>query len=258
MPIAPPCSAHDGDSFQLIGGRSPGQSYLRRLAGAGWIWAALVWLPAAALEFAPPATKPDLLTGKDINGVCAGCHGDDGQGGKDGAYPRIAGLPLAYIYQQVKLFQQNVRPNLAMLEHVHERQLSDQEILDIAAYLSGIKLATRLTPMDEKDPKFNAYERMIELKRIVQIPAYAGDVAAGRKRYAKECRSCHGADGWGDPDDGVPQLAGQYTQYLWRQIDKYRNGVRIHDPEAPEDDILADFTREELGDILAYLSLVDD
>ena len=123
------------------------------------------------LEFAPPATEPDLLTGKDINGVCAGCHGDDGQGGKDGAYPRIAGLPLAYIYQQVKLFQQNVRPNLAMLEHVHERQLSDQEILDIAAYLSGIKLATRLTPMDEKDPKFNAYERMIERKRIVQIPA---------------------------------------------------------------------------------------
>jgi hypothetical protein len=45
---------------------------------------------------------------------------------------------------------------------------------------------------------------------------------------------------------------------LWRQIDKYRRGLRIHDPEAPEDDILADFTQEELGDILAYLSVVDD
>lgn len=231
---------------------------LRGLAGAACVCAALAWLPAASADFALPDTEPDLLTGRDINGVCAGCHGDDGQGGKNGEYPRIAGLPLAYIYKQVKLFQQNARPNLPMLEHVHERQLSDQEILDISAYLSGIKLATRLTPMDETDPGFNAYERMMELRRIVQIPTYAGDVAAGRKRYSKECRSCHGADGWGDPDQDVPQLAGQYTQYLWRQIDKYRRGLRIHDPEAPEDDILADFTQEELGEILAYLSVVDD
>ncbi len=242
-------------SAERLGRRLSG---MRRLARAFCLWAAVVWLPAAALDFAPPDTEPDLLTGKDINGVCAGCHGDDGQGGKDGAYPRIAGLPIGYLYQQVKLFQQNARPNLPMLEHVSERQLSDQEIFDIAAYLSGIKLATRIEPMDDTDPRFNAYERMMELRRIVQIPSYEGNVAAGRKAYAMECRSCHGADGWGDAEKAVPQLAGQYTQYLWRQIDKYRSGVRIHDPEAPEDDILADFTQEELRDILAYLSVVDD
>ena len=103
---------------------------LRGLAWAACVCAALAWVPAASADFAPPNTEPDLLTGRDINGVCAGCHGDDGQGGKNGEYPRIAGLPLAYIYKQVKLFQQNARPNLPMLEHVHERQLSDQEILD--------------------------------------------------------------------------------------------------------------------------------
>lgn len=236
----------------------PNVSVRHRLALAGWLAAALFTLPVCAQEFALPSTEPDLFTGKDINGVCAGCHGDDGQGGKEGEYPRIAGLPMTYIYRQVKMFQQNTRPNMPMLEHVQERQLSDQEILDISAYLTGIQLQTRLVPMDETDPNFNAYERMMALKRIVQIPAYEGDVAAGSNLYAKECRSCHGADGWGKPDKGIPQLAGQYTQYLWRQIDKYRDGVRIHDPDAPEDDILPDFTQEELRDILAYLSRVDD
>lgn len=258
MPHYLSCPTSDNTAFPGGLGHGSNASPPRGLGAAGCILAAILWLPAGATDFPLPATEPDLLTGKDINGVCAGCHGDEGQGGKDGEYPRIAGLPIAYIFKQVKLFQQNVRPNLAMLEHVHERQLSDQEILDIAGYLAGIKLATRLTPMDEKDPRFNAYERMMELKRIVQIRTYEGDVAAGRKAYARECRSCHGADGWGNPDKAVPQLAGQYTRYLARQIDKYRNGVRIHDPEAPDDDILADFTQDELRDILAYLSVVDD
>ena len=103
----------------------PNVSVRHRLALAGWLVAALLTLsaPASAQEFALPSTEPDLLTGKDINGVCAGCHGDDGQGGKEGEYPRIAGLPMTYIYRQVKMFQQNTRPNMPMLEHVQERQL---------------------------------------------------------------------------------------------------------------------------------------
>ncbi len=226
-------------------------------ARAAWL-AALVCLPLGAAGFDLPPGEPDLLTGKDINGVCAGCHGDVGQGGKEGQYPRIAGLPIAYIYQQVKLFQQNTRPNLPMLEHVHERQLSDLEIRDIAAYLTAISLPTRLEPMAETDPRFDAYERMMALQRMVQIPVHPGDTEAGRKRYNKECRSCHGAEGWGDAEKQIPQLAGQYSPYLLRQIDKFRTGIRIHDPEEPEDDVLKDFTPEELGDILAYLAAVDD
>jgi cytochrome c553 len=102
--------------------------------------AALLCLPPAAAGFDLPPGEPDPLTGKDINGVCAGCHGDVGQGGKEGQYPRIAGLPVTYIYRQVKLFQQNTRPNLPMLEHVQEPQLSDLEIRDIAAFLAAVSL----------------------------------------------------------------------------------------------------------------------
>lgn len=223
------------------------------------LWLALVApCAAAALQFTPPATEPDLMTGKDINGVCAGCHGDYGQGGKNGEYPRIAGLPLGYVYNQVKLFQRNTRPNLPMLEHVHERQLSDQEILDISSFVSRIELPTRQEPMSETDPRFNAYERMMEAKRVIQIPIYEGGVDNGRKIYNKDCRSCHGKDGWGDKEKNVPQLAGQYTQYLWRQIDKFIAKVRIHDPDDPDDEMLKEYSREELRDMLAFLSIADD
>ena len=53
-------------------------------------------------------------------------------------------------------------------------------------------------------------------------------------------------------------LSGQYTNYLWRQVDKYLSGGRIHDPEDPDDRLLAEFERGELRDIFAYLSTLDD
>lgn len=223
--------------------------------------AAFLLLTAAstsAERFPLPATEPDLLIGKEINGVCAGCHGEFGQGGKGGEYPRIAGMPRAYVYKQVKLFQQNARPNLPMLEHVHERQLSDQEILDISVFLEQIQLPTRLPPVDESAPGFNAYQRLLDSKKVVQIAAYEGDTAKGAKLYNKECRSCHGKEGWGDAEKAAPQLAGQYTEYLLRQVAKYIKKIRIHDEDAPDDELLAEFSAEEIRDILAYLSVVDD
>ncbi|MCB1772403.1 MAG: c-type cytochrome [Gammaproteobacteria bacterium] len=204
------------------------------------------------------AREPDLLVGEEINETCAGCHGEYGEGGKQGAYPRIAGMPSAFLERQLHLFRDRKRPNLAMVEYVDERQMPDEDIQDIAAYLAGIELPTRLAPVDENAPGFDALARLEEAKRVLQIPRVEGDFDAGRKLYRRECASCHGADGMGDTADAVPMLAGQYTNYLKRQVTKYLDGVRIHDPSAPEDRLLAEFTEAELHDIFAYLSILDD
>lgn len=200
----------------------------------------------------------DLQNGEEINEVCAGCHGKIGQGGKEGEYPRLAGLPASFIAKQLVLFRDRSRKNLAMVEYVDHRQMPDPDILDISAYLASIELPGKLPPADESAPDFNAYQRLLATKQVVQIPRAEGDVQAGKKLYRRECGSCHGRDGWGDEDDGVPMLAGQYTQYLWRQVDKYVAKLRIHDESEPEDELLGEFTREELRDIFAYLSTVDD
>jgi cytochrome c553 len=204
------------------------------------------------------AREPDLENGEEINELCAGCHGVYGEGGKQGEYPRVAGQPYQFLVNQLVLFRERKRPNLAMVEYVDDRQMPDPDIQDVSAYLAQIELPTRLSPVDEKDPGFDALARLEEAKRVLQIPRAAGDIAAGEKLYKRECASCHGRDGMGDAKEAVPLLAGQYTNYLRRQVDKYLAGVRIHDPNAPDDRLLAEFSKDQLNDIFAYLSVLDD
>jgi len=204
-----------------------------------------------------PAREIDYYNGEDINELCAGCHGEFAQGGKDGEYPRLAGMPAAFISRQLHLFRDRKRPNMPMLEYVDERQFPDDDIADISAYLEQMKLETKLPPLKE-GPEFDAYERLQLTKRLLNIAAYPGDVELGRKLYNKECRSCHGRDGVGDVEKAVPMLAGQYTNYLQRQVQKYLKGIRIHDVDAPDEELLAEFSPEEIEAILAYLSVADD
>ncbi len=204
------------------------------------------------------AREPDLDNGEEINETCAGCHGEYGEGGKQGQYPRLAGQPPQFLIDQLVLFRERKRPNLAMVEYVDERQMPDPDIQDIAAYLAAIELPTRLAPIDESAPDFDALARLKEAERVMQVPRAEGDIEAGEKLYKRECASCHGRDGRGDVKAAVPMLAGQYTNYLWRQVDKYTAGIRIHDPSAPEDRLLAEFTRDQLRDIFAHVSVLDD
>ncbi len=200
----------------------------------------------------------DMDNGEEINEMCAGCHGEFGQGGKGGEYPRLAGMPAAFVARQLHLFRDRKRPNIAMLEYVDERQMPDQDIADVSAFLATINLPISLPPMDENDPEFDAFERLKAAERVMQIPPAPGDFEKGGRLYRRECGSCHGREGQGDDEEAVPMLAGQYINYLWRQVDKYRKGLRIHDPEDPEDRLLLDFTDDQLRDIFAYLSRADD
>lgn len=221
-----------------------------------WV-SALAVVMMASIAMPLHAREVDLYNGEEINELCAGCHGEYAQGGKDGQYPRLAGMPAAFIDKQMHLFRDRKRPNIPMLEYVDERQFPDQEIADIAAYISQLKLESKLPPIEEGSD-FNSYERLQLAKRTLNIAAYPGDVEKGRKLYNRECRSCHGRDGVGDTEKAVPMLAGQYTNYLQRQVKKYKEGVRIHDETDPEDRLLAEFSEEELDAIFAYLSIADD
>jgi cytochrome c553 len=203
------------------------------------------------------AREYDFYNGEEINELCAGCHGEFGQGGKEGEYPRLSGQPASFLSRQMHLFRDRKRPNMPMLEYVDERQFPDDDIADISIYLSQLKLVTKLSPLKE-GPEFSAYERLQETKRLLNIAAYPGDVEQGRKIYNKECRSCHGRDGVGDFDKAVPMIAGQYTNYLQRQVEKYLKGIRIHDVDDPENELLAEFSKGEIEAILAYLSVADD
>jgi len=202
------------------------------------------------------AYEPDLDNGEEVNELCAGCHGEYAQGSRDGEYPRLAGQPAAYISKQMHLFRDRKRHNIPMYEYVDERQFPDAEIADVSAYIATIELPTSLPPIDEKN--FDPLERLLLTRKLLNIRLAPGNIKAGKKLYNRECRSCHGKGGWGDREDGVPMIAGQYTEYLQRMVQQFIKRVWIHDEDEPDEEVLSEFSTEELQNIFAYLSSTDD
>jgi len=213
----------------------------------------LIFCAAARAEGETPAI--DLELGEEINETCAGCHGEYGQGSIDGEYPRLAGLTAEYIARQLRLFKQRKRINIPMLPYTNERELPEEDLVSIAAFLASIELPTRLPPINEAE--FDALERLQASKKVVNIATYPGDVEAGRKFYKKECASCHGSDGYGDASKDIPQLAGQYSQYLLKQVENIRSDERFHDD--PDDaGIFQEYSDADIAAMLAYLATLDD
>ncbi len=197
----------------------------------------------------------DIEYAEEINETCAGCHGEYGEGSQDGEYPRLAGLDAEYLARQLLHFKTRERLNIPMIPYATERELPEEDIKLISTYLSQLKLASKLPPLEEES--FDAFERLQQSKLVINIARYPGNIRAGERLYQKECGGCHGRTGEGDALKQVPPLTGQYSQYLIRQIDNFRNSERLHDD--PRDAIIfQDFSQTEIGDILAFLSVQDD
>jgi cytochrome c553 len=203
----------------------------------------------------------DMEYAEDINGTCAGCHGEFGEGTSDGEYPRLAGLDAAYIAQQLRNFKTRDRLNIPMTPYTTERELPEDDVVLIAAYLSQIDLPAKLPPIDETK-EFDALARLKASGRVINVARYPGDIEKGRQFYQKECAGCHGEAGQGKAardksNMKIPPLAGQYSVYITRQIKKFRSGERLHDD--PRDaDIFKSFSDAEIDNMLAYLSTLDD
>ncbi|MDP2830293.1 MAG: c-type cytochrome [Sulfuricellaceae bacterium] len=214
-----------------------------------------VLLGLAGLGLSQPAlAAPDLETGQQINGVCAACHGDNGQGGKKGEYPRLAGQKVGYLKEQLVKFKNRQRINLPMFPYTEDRELPDADIEHIATFLANSQLETRLPEFKDSD---DALARLLKMEKVLNIPRSEGDVAAGKTLYESKCVRCHGAKGEGK--SFMPMLAGQYTSYLQRQIGLFQKGERQHDEDAaPGKDVLAPFSKDEIRDMLAFLTTLDD
>ena len=194
----------------------------------------------------------DLALGEEINELCAGCHGEYGEGGKQGEYPRLAGLPAAYIEQQIQLFKDEKRKNMPMRPYTNERELPVEDVPSFSAYLAQIKL---LTKIPEFEDNATAYEKLLIAKKVFNIPKVEGDLELGEELYIDDCQLCHGKHGWGKEDSDTPPLAGQYTEYMTRQINDFANGVRWHEYA---EELFSEMEPEELQAIMAYLSIMDD
>ncbi len=194
----------------------------------------------------------NLEKGKEINGTCAACHGEFGSGGKRGEYPRIGGQRVAHIAEQLRNFRSRKRLNIPMFPYTQERELSDEDIKDVSAYIASIVLPT--TPPDFKDTD-DALTRLEAMEKVMMIGKLDGDIPNGKALYQNECADCHGQTALGK--GRYPMLFGQYTQYLRRQIELFIKGDRIHDDDESKG-ILAKISQKDIDDLLAYITRIQD
>ena len=194
----------------------------------------------------------NLDKGKEINSTCAGCHGDAGQGGSRGEYPRIGGQRAAYIADQLRAFRARKRVNIPMYPYTQERELPDEDIKDVAAYLASIELPTKWPVFKDSD---DALTRLTLTERVMIFPRVPGNLANGGAIYKKQCVTCHATTGMGR--GMFPRLVGQYTVYLKRQMDLYVKGERPHD-EVEVGGLLNALKEEDIQDILAYLTSIQE
>lgn len=141
---------------------------------------------------------------------CVTCHGQSGQGTSNEYFPRIAGKPAGYLYNQLVAFRDGTRHYPPMNYLV--AYLPDSYLREIAEHFA--KQRPPFAPQDQTpvDPSLLSRGRNLVL---------AGDAQKG----VPACVTCHGA-GLTGMNPGIPGLVGLRPTYIAAQLIRWRVGDR--------------------------------
>jgi len=166
---------------------------------------ALIALLAPLSAAAAPA--PDTVAERVK--PCLACHALEGKAGRDAYYPRIAGKPQGYLYQQLLNFRDGRRsyaPMTLLLEN-----LSDQYLAEVATHFAGLR-APYLPPRAEGT--------LAERTRGAELVRH-GDSS----RNIPACVACHGQNLMGAAPS-IPGLLNLPRDYINAQFGAWRTGLR--------------------------------
>jgi cytochrome c553 len=176
---------------------------------------------AGLIIAAPASAAGDPVRGKALGYTCLGCHGIDTYKNVYPTYsvPKLRGQHAEYLVAALKEYRDSERGHATM--HAHASTLSDQDMQDVAAYLSGTEVKT------------------------------AGGAPAGKVPAAvATCQACHGRDGVGIMGM-YPSLSGQHADYLEHSLNDYRKGARKNAIMAP---FATQLKPEEVQEVAEYFS----
>jgi cytochrome c553 len=244
------------------------------------------WHPqehAAMPEVVAHGRKPGV-------GACGFCHRADGPGGPENA--GLAGLPAAYIVQQMADFKSGARKS-AVAERVPPKMMiltaqaaNDEEVAQAAAYFAGVaprKLITVIESAEvtktyvagfvywpvkgsEKEP---LGDRIIEMPRDLEqfesrdthseFVAYVppGSLAKGRDLAESggggKTMACTTCHGKDLRGFGpYPGIAGRSPSYLMRQLYDMKHGARAGNGSALMKPVLVNLSEADLVSLVAY------
>ncbi|MDB5744384.1 MAG: putative cytochrome c [Polaromonas sp.] len=169
--------------------------------------------------------------------ACTACHGPQGRAAPDGYYPRLAGKPAGYLYNQLLNFREGRRHYGLMTQLIDP--LSDAYLLEMAQYFSRLEVPYP-APLPSQAPA--------EVLRLGQQLVTQGDAS----RKVPACVQCHGRAMTGVAPT-VPGLLGLPRDYLNAQLGAWKAGQRrAHAPDCMKEVV----SRLSLEDINAISSWV--
>lgn len=161
-------------------------------AGVALLWAGLG---------VQAATVPDTIEQRVA--ACIACHGREGSSTNAGYFPRLAGKPAGYLFNQLQSFRDGRRFQSDMVYMT--RHMSDAYLREIAEYFASLDL-----PYPRVNPSSDATADMLSHGQAL---ALKGDSARG----IPACVTCHGSALMG-VQPGVPPLLGLPRLYIASQL----------------------------------------
>lgn len=174
------------------------------------------WVPGMAASGADTAQQtraeaekiPDTIAQRAV--ACTVCHGKEGRATNDGYYPRIAGKPVGYLYNQLLYFRDGQR-QWPLMNHM-VAHLSNDYLLEIGRYFAALN-----PPYPPPQPA-RVTAAVLERGRVL---AMSGDAA----NKVPACVDCHGQKLTGVAPF-IPGLLGLPHDYMNAQFGAWRNGTR--------------------------------
>lgn len=178
--------------------------------------------PATAVQRASEQglQRPSASAMKDRMRACTACHGKEGVATNDGYFPRIAGKPADYLYNQLRHFREGRRQNPAM-QHLLQH-MSDDYLREIARYFSALDL-----PYPPPQPATIPAAVLARGEQLVK----RGDKQGDKQSALPACTACHGSAMTGRLPS-TPGLLGLPRDYVVAQLGAWRAGTRK--AEAPD------------------------
>lgn len=170
--------------------------------------------------------------------ACVACHGQEGRATTDGFYPRIAGKPEGYLYNQLRNFRDGKRTYPMMTYMV--AHLTDSYLQEIAGYFA------LLNPPYAAPQTSTADAAMMERGRVL---VKLGDV--GKKIPA--CVACH-AEKMTGVAPFIPGLLGLPRDYLVAQLGAWKTDSRhAHAPDCMQS-VAKQLNAEDIAAVSAWLA----
>ena len=197
----------------------------------------------ASLAAASSAAEPlDVLVGaelapKAVIASCGRCHGMDGLGRGNAAFPALAGQHEAYLVASLEAYAADRRQSGVMQPSA--AALPAEDMRQVARYYSRQPARRARGSASSGDAAAIARGREISERGVPD-------------RRIPSCNDCHGP-GPGPKFMAAPQLAGQYAEYLVLQLqllaEKRRGGTdRVH----LMDEVAPRLAREQMHDVALY------